>query len=263
MRAADSLGGDFWPGWSTAPFAVLLVSDSVEFLLAHPAPSSDFTPTGERFRDADVLHRPRVFPAHLQATMPAVGGVATIVIGTLANTGLSAARWTVVLLHEHFHQVQMSRPGYFAGVEALGLSGGDATGMWMLNYPFPYADARVNTALDTYRSLLHAAVEMHGDSARSALRACDQARNGLYATLTPADGRYLALQVWQEGFSRSVEHRGFMRLAARGWNWSAECGSTEPVSYPASTTHAQCRAELVDLIGATDQRICFYAIGWA
>ena len=44
----------------------------------------------------------------------------------------------LTVLHEHFHQLQQSQPGYFQGVEALGLSGGDQTGMWMLNYPFPY-----------------------------------------------------------------------------------------------------------------------------
>jgi len=40
-------------------------------------------------------------------------------------------------MHEHFHQLQNGQPRYFQAVQDLGLSHGDNTGMWMLNYPFP------------------------------------------------------------------------------------------------------------------------------
>lgn len=263
IRAADHLGAGFWPGWSAAPFAVLLVTDSVEFLLAHPAPSPEFVPTGERFQGAPVRCRPRVFPTRLQATMPAVGGVPTIVIGTLAHTGLSAARWTVTLLHEHFHQVQMSAPGYFAGVDALGLSGGDPSGRWMIDYPFPYADAQVDSALTAYQAALHAAVAGSDGGTPAALATCTKARERLYGLLAPADARYLALQLWQEGFARYIEHRALVRLAAGGWSWAEATGITEPVARLAQAQADQCRAELLALRAATDQRTCFYAIGWA
>jgi hypothetical protein len=41
-------------------------------------------------------------------------------------------------MHEHFHQLQDSQPGLFQKIDELGLSHGDSSGMWMLNYPFPY-----------------------------------------------------------------------------------------------------------------------------
>lgn len=261
MRAADHLGAGFWPGWSTAPFAVLLVTDSVEFLLTHPAPSPEFVPTGERFREAPVHCRPRVFPVGLQATMPAVGGVPTIVIGTLANTGLSPAEWTVTLLHEHFHQVQMGAPDYFAGVEALGLSGGDPSGRWMLDYPFPYADARVAAALAAYQLALGAALV--AADVPAALAACAEARAALYALLAPPDARYLALQLWQEGFARYMEHRALHHLARQGWQWAPATGITAPPDALAQAAHDRCRALLQALQPATDQRLCFYAIGCA
>ena len=41
-------------------------------------------------------------------------------------------------MHEHFHQLQWAQPEYLKAIADLGLSKGDTTGMWMLNYPFPY-----------------------------------------------------------------------------------------------------------------------------
>jgi hypothetical protein len=46
-------------------------------------------------------------------------------------------------MHEHSHQLQNAQAGYSQAVAALGLSHGDQTGMWMLNYPFPYTNAGV------------------------------------------------------------------------------------------------------------------------
>ena len=68
----------------------------------------------------------------------------TIVVGQAANTQFKTSpRWAITLLHEHFHQLQDTQPRYFAGVDSLGLARGDQTGMWMLNYAFPYAAAEV------------------------------------------------------------------------------------------------------------------------
>ena len=36
LRLADKLGDDVWPGWGRTAFPVLLVTDSVEFLIGHP-----------------------------------------------------------------------------------------------------------------------------------------------------------------------------------------------------------------------------------
>ena len=46
-------------------------------------------------------------------------------------------------MHEHFHQLQWAQPEYLKAIDDLGLSKGDATGMWMLNYPFPYDDPEI------------------------------------------------------------------------------------------------------------------------
>ncbi|MFN2498942.1 MAG: hypothetical protein ABR557_07660 [Pyrinomonadaceae bacterium] len=41
FRLGDSVGDRVWPGWSKAPFAVLLVMPEYEFLVRHPKPSAD------------------------------------------------------------------------------------------------------------------------------------------------------------------------------------------------------------------------------
>ena len=146
FRLADSLGQRLWPDWNSAPFAVLLVTPDREFLMRHPKPSQDFMVLGEdSVIGAQVWFRPRRFDIHLLATLP-VGGIPTIVIGRAESTQVQTSTpWVCTLLHEHFHQLQYSRPGYYSGVNALGLSRGDSTGMWMLNFPFPYDRADVRS----------------------------------------------------------------------------------------------------------------------
>ena len=60
-------------------------------------------------------------------------------MGQAENTlSKTSTPWIIMLLHEHFHQLQDSQPNFYADVSALNLSGADKSGMWMLNYPFPY-----------------------------------------------------------------------------------------------------------------------------
>ena len=76
-------------GWSSAPFAVLLVTPEYEFLIRHPAPSPDFTNLGhDRELGSDVLYRRRTMAPGLLATFPAIRGsmVSTIVVGQAENT---------------------------------------------------------------------------------------------------------------------------------------------------------------------------------
>src|SRR5215203_2291088 len=55
-------GQRIWSGWEHTPFAVLLVTDSVEYLVGHPRPSPDFARTGHDSLLGTVIRtRPRVF----------------------------------------------------------------------------------------------------------------------------------------------------------------------------------------------------------
>jgi hypothetical protein len=164
FRLADALCDRIWPGWSKAPFAVLLVTPEHEFLIRHPPPAGGFTSLGEdAVLKQPVWFRKRVFPTAIQATFPAAGAMHTAVIGQAENTeSRTSSRWVITLLHEHFHQLQYTRPRYYAGVDALRLSRGDQTGMWMLNYPFPYTRADVAARCATMGKALGEALRARG-----------------------------------------------------------------------------------------------------
>src|SRR5437588_12370001 len=82
------VGDRLWPNWTQTPFAIDLLTASgpalINFAQPIPVPS---------------------YPPQFEATFPLSNGVPTVVIGepqfTQANT---PTRWSVTLLHEHFHQ---------------------------------------------------------------------------------------------------------------------------------------------------------------
>ncbi len=207
-RIADQLGDRFWPGWSDAPFATLLVTKAAEFLVYHPDPTDDFSPLGyDSLLQSEVFVRERQFDTNLLATFPAVGGVPTIVIGQPKNTEAShSTRWVMTLLHEHFHQWQMSRPEYYPSVDSLGLESDDDTGMWMLDYPFPYDDPDVGAAFRQMCRDLRDAVAGTG-SHRDRVAAYMASSLAFRSLLTDDDYRYYSFQLWQEGIARYTEYK--------------------------------------------------------
>src|SRR5262245_10000077 len=177
--------------------AVLLVTDSTEYLIGHPRPTSEFALLGrDSVLGRDVFVRARRFPPTLLATFPAVGGTATIVVGSAERTDKSSAEWVLTLLHEHFHQWQSSLPDYYAKANGLGLARGDTTGQWMLNYPFPYDSAPVQQAVKALATSLARA---------EPIETVTRQREALRRILSQDDDRYLEFQLWQEGVPRYVE----------------------------------------------------------
>jgi hypothetical protein len=219
FRLAGAVGDSVWPEWSKAPFAVLLVTADYEFLIDHPAPSSDFTLLG---RDSvlrqRVWYRARQFPTNFQATFPAVGGVPTVVIGEAEHTeARTSTRWVITVLHEHFHQLQNSQPGYYAGVTALGLAQRDQTGMWMLNFPFPYSAPAVQAEFSTMSAALGAALRARGEPSFPGALVAYRTTAARFDYLISADDRkYFAFQCWQEGIARYTEYR-VAQLASAGY----------------------------------------------
>ena len=141
---------------------MLLVTPEHEFLIRHPQPSPDFQNLGfDSELNSDVLYRKRTMSPSFLATFPAIRGsmVSTIVVGQAENTSVKTSTpWVVTLLHEHFHQLQDSQPNFYADVNALNLARGDQTGMWMLNYAFPYDKIEVQQQFAVMSELLAAAV---------------------------------------------------------------------------------------------------------
>jgi hypothetical protein len=218
FRMGEKLGDHVWKGWSKAPFAVLLVTPEHEFLVRHPQPSKDFTALGyDSLLKSEVYFRKRVFQPHLLATFPAVGGISTIVIGQPENTDAkTSTRWVVTLFHEHFHQMQDSQPSFYTETNALGLAHGDETGMWMLNFPFPYERTEVKEQFSAMTRALADALHSRPKKDFSIkLSAYLSARKRFQELLLPDDYKYLSFQLWKEGVARYTEYRIAQEAAAR------------------------------------------------
>lgn len=219
FRLADKLSDKVWRNWSKAPFAVLLVTPENEFLVRHPAPSKDFNEIGyDRLLKSKIFWRKRQFNQSFLATFPAVGGISTIVVGQAENTWVKTSTfWTVTLLHEHFHQLQDSQPNFYRDVSALDLANGDETGMWMLNYPFPYGDKKVNEDFSALAAQLARALETGDKTAfRMEFETYLKLRKAFNASLTEKDYRYLSFQLWKEGAARYTEFE-IAKLAAENY----------------------------------------------
>jgi hypothetical protein len=270
FRIAEAIGDSVWHGWSQAPFGVLLVTPEREFLIRHPNRAPGFTAIGyDSVLASEVFTRPRTFSTGLLATFPAIDTVPVIVIGEAEQTGKRSASWVLTVLHEHFHQWQMSSPRYDERVNALRLSHRDSTGMWMLNYAFPYRSTVVQSrfkpfahSIVTARAVPARAVTEHADDLR--LRSVVQATQRLRAVISDADYRYMAFQMWQEGVARYTELQ-CARLAA------GRVTESEALrSLPGFTTFAQEADSLAAEIDAAPayslanvQRVAFYPTGAA
>lgn len=205
------LGNRIWQGWTKVPFAVLLVTPDAEFLLRHPEPSRDFTPLGyDSLLQTEVYFRRRTYQKNLLATFPAIQSsrIPVIVVGQAERTqARTSTRWVITLFHEHFHQLQYSQPTYYEDLNALNLAHGDQSGMWVLNYSFPYTDAEVQNRFTDLSRLLVEGVNSKPKDRRDKLNRYLEARQQFAKFLSPDDYKYFSFQFWQEGIARYTEFR--------------------------------------------------------
>jgi hypothetical protein len=201
-RLASAIQDGVWPNWSKVPAPLMLVRSETEFLTHHPEPPKEMRKVGE-----DMYARPRQFPTNFQATFPTFGPPAVMVVGEPANTASkSSTPWLFMVMHEHFHQLQWAQPEYLAKVNGLDLSHGDTTGMWMLNFPFPYEKPEVARGFALLRDLLLRALNEPEEAAFSKLaKEYREQRKKFFAQLSGDEHKYFCFQVWQEGMARYTE----------------------------------------------------------
>jgi hypothetical protein len=146
-----------------------------------------------------------------------VGGVSTIVIGQAENTdSKTSTPWVITLMHEHFHQLQDAQPNFFKDTEALNLSRGDQSGMWMINFPFPYESPPISSQVAILVRLLVETMETKPQGHFNAkLSAYLTAREALKQLLSADDYKYFSFQLWKEGIARYTEYRVAHWAAAR------------------------------------------------
>ncbi len=267
-RLADQIQDKIWPGWSKAPFAILLITPEYEFLIRHTEPSKDFADAGyDELLNSRIFYRKRQFDPAFLATFEAVGTIPTIVVGEAEKTmSKTSSPWVIALLHEHFHQLEYSEPDYAASVKALDLSGGDNSGMWMLNFPFPYEKEEVQEAFRAMCVTLSKALAApDGPALREKVTAYRKVREDFKKLLSESDYRYLSFQNWQEGVARYTELRVAERAAAE-YTPTPEFQKLPdytPFSQVASYWRKNILGELPGLPLGNYKRVVFYYLGAA
>lgn len=260
-RLATQIQDQIWPNWSHVPAPLLIVTPDAEFLTHHPSPRKDFKPEGNGF-----YARPRQFPTNLQATFPAFGPPSVIVIGQPRNAMSKASTpWLITVMHEHFHQLQNAQPGYYQAIENLGLSRGDTTGIWMLNYAFPYEKPDVARSFAHLRNVLLSAVnESDNGKAKKLARQYFQERKRFFAQLSADDRKYLNFQLWQEGIARYTQIK--TAEAAAHYQPTAEYAALADFE-PFSAYAMKARSEALDELKRADlsewKRTVVYSFGAA
>ncbi|MBK8984432.1 MAG: hypothetical protein IPM38_19460 [Ignavibacteria bacterium] len=266
INIANEFGEKIWKEINDVPFVLILVTDSVEFLINHPYPSDDFTLSGtDSILKTEIYYRAKQFNKHFLATFPAVNGVNCIVVGTPENTVKHSTDWTITLLHEHFHQYQYSYPDYFTGVNNLGLSGGDQTGMWQLNYPFPYDNSIITEQYKKYSSALSKTLAViETDEFEEYFTKYISERNKLKQLLKPADYSYFSFQIWQEGIARYTEYK-FLELLSNHKPSEELSQLSDFVAFDKyKDDFYKSKISLLNQQSIeNDKRICFYEIGFA
>ncbi len=268
FRIAEQIGDSVWSGWSKTTFAVLLVTPAHEFLLRHPKPTQDWDKAGyDSLLRSDVLYRKRLLPINVLATFPAVSGISTVVVGQPENTqAKTSTHWIVTLLHEHFHQFQERQADYYDAVNALNLSRGDQTGMWMLNYPFPYDSITIQQQFKRMTVSLHAALRAVGTNALQE-KASEflRERQRFTSLLSSDDYKYFSFQLWKEGLARYTEYH-VARMAGTNFTPSKEVRNLPdftPFATRADTLYNQIINGLTDLDLGASRRVVFYTVGAA
>lgn len=252
------------PGLAAAPGSVLLVQEAGETLYCHEGPAAGFSPRGrDKATGCHMFGRARSFPDTLKATFPAVDGVATVVIGPPKSVNETRAGWVMTLVHERFHQLQMSQPNYSDGALALDLHDGDATGMWMLTFPFPYEDEAAGAAFARLgvEAAKAARAALAGQGEAAALAAYLKARKAAQRTVSERDWRYVELQLWQEGTARYVEYA----VAARAASARPDGALRPQLDFGALADNLlnAMERQLTTLDLGEQKRVAFYALGAA
>ena len=134
LELVETVSGDLFPGLEQAPLNLLLLTEGVEFYLSDTAPAErySFQRVAGSVGTRNIYVRGNHYDLSYLATFPAVG-VPTIVMGTPENTGRTHLGWALIMVHERFHTLQATLPGFSEGVRGLDLAGDDESGMWMLN----------------------------------------------------------------------------------------------------------------------------------
>ena len=259
-------GEQLWKGYTKSPIAIILIDNDYEYLIDHPNPSKDFL-----FLEKDSLlgvnihYRKQQFNKAYLATFPAVNGIPCIVVGIPENSNRTSTEWIITILHERFHQYQQNTKNYYKESMDLGLSNGDQSGMWQLNYPFPYEDKATISAYKSYTIALKKAIEMlQNKNFDIYFNQFRKAREKFKNSLKENDYKFFSFQLYQEGIARYTEY-GFLDLM-KDYSPSKEVQKIKDFTSFKEYKQSFYKKRINNVIAMqlqTSKRVCFYDLGFA
>jgi hypothetical protein len=265
FNIAENYCGKVWPGWAEVPLSMIFLTKDYEFLVHHPNPTPDFTSIGyDSLLNAEVLFRDRVFPENLLAAFQAVNNESSILMGTPEITGRSTSAWTITLLHEHFHQLQYFQPGYFGKSLALDLARGDSTGMWMLNFEFPYDDPKVTEQFHNLSKQLLELLHNRENLDEEAIKNYLGQKESFRKLVGEENYRYMQFQLWQEGVALYTEWKLLETILSDGYQPSPEFMNIEDYTYfdtLQQQIYQRITRQLENMNMPQWKRVSFYAFG--
>ncbi len=250
-------GDQVWDGFSQAPLPILLIEEDHETLF-YGAPIDGLVSAGfDTITKCSMQFRPRELPTDLSAATD-LGEHQVIMMGTASTLEMTRTEWVVIVLHEAFHQYQSMSPAYSDATDRLRVEfegGNDQDVRWMLDYPFPYADAQVRAI---FAEMTGSALRfLDASSEQQKLAAIEDyltAREKAERNVGPKNWTYFEFQAGQEGVARWSE----IRLAAAA-------GSADP---DLAAVAEETRLGLATSLRAIDRdglhmwtRSAFYVLG--
>jgi hypothetical protein len=136
--------------------------------------------------------------------------------------------------------------------------------MWMLNYPFPYEDAKVAAAFDAMCRALHATLTSTERSNREQLLEAYRAARAKFADAVSAGQyAYFSFQMWQEGVARYTEYAVAARTEGVYRPSIAFAGLKDVVPFgdDARATRDNVLTQLSAMSLKKAGRVSFYAVG--
>ena len=216
FQLVNTVGNEVWPGWATVPLSVVIIDENGEFLVNAPAdwqPVGGFERVEQTFLGRPIYRRSRSLPIALRAAFP-IAGIPAAVVGSWRPDEESPNEWTITLVHEWFHVMQM----HFDEATKVGdLELGGATyPSLQLDYPFAYGDEDIGHAIH----LLGQALYDFWSRSRTLPRAVQRtfvaetswaAMQNLKALISLKYGddayNYFRYQTWKEGVARYTQVR--------------------------------------------------------
>ena len=207
-QAIVRMSGDrVWEGLSQTPLPILLIGAERETLFCG-SPSVGFFPAAfDPVTNCSMQTRPRELPVDLSSATY-LDDRQVIMMGEPAALETSRAEWIVIVLHEAFHQYQNELPGYVAAVDRVREFFGEADGQWMLEYPFPYADAEVGkTFAKMMANALRFLEATNSSDQNAAISDYVDARRDAQRAAGSKNWTYFEFQAGQEGVARWSEQK--------------------------------------------------------